>query len=159
MTVLVLAVHLVAAALASLLAGVYLAFSLTIMPALAGLPDRVLVTVMQTVNRVIVRPGFALLFFGAPLAGVATAVLVPLDGAPPVLVALAVAGGVLQVASIVLTVVVHLPRNDALDRADPDDAGDVARAREAFERPWTRAHRVRTAVTTVGALALVAGLV
>jgi uncharacterized membrane protein len=159
MTVLVPAVHLAAAALASLLAGFYLAFSLTIMPALAGLPDRVLVTVMQAVNRVIVRPGFALLFFGAPLAALGTAVLVPLTGAPTPLVVLAVAGAVLQVASIVLTVAVHLPRNDALDRADPDDAGDVFRAREAFERPWTRAHRVRTAVTTVGALALVAGLV
>ena len=158
MTVLVPAVHLAAGVLASLLAGFYLAFSSTIMPALAGLPDRVLVTVMQTVNRVIVRPGFALLFFGAPLAALATAVLVPLAGAPAPLVALAVVGAALQVASIVLTVVVHLPRNDALDRADPDDAGDVARAREAFERPWTRAHRVRTAVTTVGALALVAGL-
>ena len=122
MTVLVPAVHLAAAALASLLAGFYLAFSLRIMPALAGLPDRMLVTVMQTVNRVIVRPGFALLFVGAPLAAVATSVLVPLGGAPVPLVVLAVAGAVLQVASIVLTVVVHLPRNDALDRAGPDDA-------------------------------------
>jgi uncharacterized membrane protein len=159
MTVLVPAVHVAAAVLASLLAGFYLAFSLTIMPALAGLPDRVLVTVMQTVNRVIVRPGFVLLFLGAPLAALATAVLVALAGASAPLLALAVIGAFLQVASIVMTVVVHLPRNDALDRADPDDAGDVTRAREAFERPWTRAHRVRTAVTTVGALALVAGLV
>jgi uncharacterized membrane protein len=159
MTVLVPAVHLAAAVLASLLAGFYLAFSLTIMPALARLPDRVLVTVMQTVNRVIVRSGFALLFVGAPLTALATAVLVPLAGASAPLVALAVTGAVLQVASIVMTVVVHLPRNDALDRADPYDAGDVARAREAFERPWTRAHRVRTAMTTVGAIALVAGLV
>ena len=159
MTVQVPAVHLAAAVLASLLAGFYLAFSLTIMPALAGLPDRVLVTVMQTVNRVIVRPGFVLLFVGAPLAALATAVLVPLAGASSPLVALAPAGAVLQVASIVMTVVVHLPRNGALDRADPDHAGDVDRARETFERPRTRAHRVRTAVTTVSALALVAGLV
>ena len=159
MSVLVPAVHLAAAVLASLLAGFYLAFSLTIMPALAGLPDRVLVTVMQTVNRVIVRSAFALLFVGAPLTAVATAALASLAGASAPLVVLAVAGATLQVASMVLTVVVHLPRNDAPDRADPDDAGDVARAREAFERPWTRAHRVRTAVTTVGALALVAGLV
>ena len=156
MTVLVPAVHLAAGVLASLLAGFYLAFSLTIMPALAGLPDRVLVTVIQTVNRVIVRPGFALLFVGAPPAALATAVLVPLAGAPAPLVALAVVGAALQVASIVLTVVVHLPRNDPLDRADPDDADDVVRAREAFERPWTRAHRVRTTITTVGALALLA---
>jgi uncharacterized membrane protein len=156
MTVLVPAVTLVAGALSALLAGLYLAFSLTIMPALAGLPDRVLVTVMQAVNRVILRPGFLLLFLGAPLTAVAAVVLLLVGGAPAPAVVLAGVGAALEVGSLVMTAVVHLPRNEALDRADPDDADDVVRAREAFELPWTRAHRVRTTITTVGALALLA---
>ncbi|PVZ14950.1 anthrone oxygenase family protein [Actinomycetospora cinnamomea] len=156
MTVLVPAVVLVAGALSALLAGLYLAFSLTIMPALARMPDRVLVTVMQAVNRVILRPAFLLLFLGAPLTAVAAVVLLLVHGAPATSVVLAGVGGVLQVASLVMTVVVHVPRNEALDRADPDDADDVVRAREAFERPWTRAHRVRATITTMGALALLA---
>jgi uncharacterized membrane protein len=111
----------------------------------------VLVAVMQTVNRVIVRPAFALVFVGAPLGGVAAAVLALVVGAPPVPVVL---GAALQVASLAVTLALNIPLNTALDRADPDDAGDVVRAREAFERPWNRAHAVRTVLTTVGAVAL-----
>ncbi|MHC1559500.1 anthrone oxygenase family protein [Actinomycetospora sp. C-140] len=147
-------VQLVAGVLSALLAGFYLAFSVVIMPSLARLPDRVLVTVMQTVNRVIVRPGFVVLFLGAPVVAVAAAVLALVVGAPVLLVAL---GAVLQLASIGVTVAVNIPLNTALDRADAGDtadSGDVVRAREAFERPWTRAHAVRTAITTVGAVAL-----
>ncbi|GAA4795023.1 DUF1772 domain-containing protein [Actinomycetospora chlora] len=146
-------IQLVAGVLSALLAGLYLAFSLAVMPALARLPDRLLVTVMQTVNRVIVRPAFALVFLGAPLGALAAAVLALVVGAPPVPVVL---GALLQVASLGVTLAVNIPLNTALDRADPDDAGDVVRAREAFERPWNRAHAVRTVLTTVGAVALLA---
>lgn len=153
MTTLVPAVTLLAGVLSALLAGPYLAFSLTVMPSLARLPDAVLVSVMSTVNRVIVRPAFVVLFLGAPVVAVAAMVLALVAGAPVVLV---LAGALLQVASIGITIGVNIPLNTALDHADPADAGDVVRAREAFERPWVRAHGVRTAVTTLGAVALLA---
>lgn len=153
MTTPVPAVTLLAGVLSALLAGLYLAFSLAIMPSLSRLPDPVLVSVMQVVNRVIVRPGFVVLFLGAPLVAVAAVVLALVAGAPVLAV---VVGALLQIASLAITAVVNIPLNTALDRADPGDAGDVARAREAFERPWVRAHGVRTAVTTLGAVALLA---
>ena len=151
MTNVVPAVALLAGVLSALLAGFYLAFSVVIMPSLARLPDRVLVSVMQTVNRVIVRPAFVVLFLGAPGVAVVALVLALVAGAPVIAI---LVGAVLQVASIVTTVAVNIPLNTALDRADPDDAGDLVRAREAFERPWVRAHLVRTAFTTGGAVAL-----
>jgi uncharacterized membrane protein len=144
-------VPLTAGVLAALLAGLYLAFGLAVMPSLARLPDRVLVVTMQTINRVIVRPAFALLFVGSPVLAVAAAVLALVAGAPVLAVAL---GAVLQLVSIGVTVGVNIPLNTALDGADPGDAGDVVRAREAFERPWNRAHAVRTAATALGAVAL-----
>jgi uncharacterized membrane protein len=153
MTTLVPAAALLAGLLSALLAGLYLAFSLTVMPSLARLSDATLVSVMQTINRVIVRPGFVVLFLGAPLLAVAAVVLVLVAGGPVVVV---LSGAALQVASIVITAVVNIPLNVALDRADPADVTDVGRAREAFERPWVRAHGVRTAVTTLGAVALLA---
>ncbi|GAA4890455.1 anthrone oxygenase family protein [Actinomycetospora straminea] len=155
MTTLVPAATLLAGLLSAMLAGLYLAFSLAIMPSLALLPDAVLVSVMATVNRVIVRPGFVVLFLGAPLVGVAALVPALVAGTPLVLV---LVGAVLQVASLAITIAVNIPLNTALDRADPDgsDAGEVVRVREAFERPWVRAHGVRTAVTTLGAVALLA---
>ncbi|GAA4928745.1 putative membrane protein [Actinomycetospora succinea] len=152
-TTLVPAVTLLAGVLSALLAGLYLAFSLSIMPALARLPDATLVSVMQTINRVIVRPAFAVVFAGAPLVAVVALVLALVAGAPVLDV---LVGTLLQVASVAITGAVNIPLNNALDRADPDDVGDVARAREAFERPWGRAHGVRTAATTLGAVALLA---
>jgi uncharacterized membrane protein len=144
-------VLLLAGVLSALLAGFYLAFSVVIMPSLARLPGHVLVTTMQTINRVIVRPEFVLLFLGAPGFAVVALVLALLTGTPVVAVAV---GALLQIASTVTTAAVNIPLNTALDRADPDDADDIVRAREAFERPWVRAHLVRTAFTTVGAVAL-----
>jgi uncharacterized membrane protein len=144
-------VQLVAGLLSALLAGFYLAFAWTAMPTLARLPDRTLVTAMQTVNRVIARPGFLLLFLGAPVVGVVAVVLALIAGAPVLALAL---GAALQLASLAITGVVNIPLNNALDRADPDDAASVVRAREAFERPWNRAHAVRTVVTTLGAVGL-----
>ncbi|MDD7942804.1 DUF1772 domain-containing protein [Actinomycetospora lutea] len=154
MTTLVPAATLLAGVLSALLAGLYLAFSLAIMPSLARLADLVLVAVMQTVNRVIVRPGFVVLFLGAPLVAVAAAVSALVAGAPAGIAVLV--GALLQIASLVITAVVNIPLNTALDRADPDDVTDVARAREAFERPWVRAHGLRTVVTVLGAVALLA---
>lgn len=151
MTILVPAVTLLAGLLSALLAGLYFAFSLSVMPALARLPDATVVSVMQTINRVIVRPGFAVMFVGAPLVSVVAAVLAVVAGASPVAVVL---GALLQIASLAVTATLNIPLNNALDRADPD--GDVARVREAFERPWVRAHAVRTVLTTLGAVALLA---
>src|SRR3954467_7495068 len=107
--VLVLAVvQLVGGVLAALLAGIYLAFGLAVMPSLARLPDRVPVVTMQTINRVIVRPAFALLFVGPPVLAVAAAVLALVAGAPVLAVAL---GAVLQLVSIGVTVGVNIPLN------------------------------------------------
>src|SRR3954464_11431411 len=115
MVLVISVVQLVGGVLAALLVGLYLAFGLAVMHEHARLPDRVLVTTMQTINRVVVRPAFALLFVGAPVLAVAAAVLALLAGAPVLLVAL---GAVLQLVSIGVTVGVNIPLNTALDGAD-----------------------------------------
>lgn len=123
-----------------LLAGVYAAFLLAVMPALHGLPDDVFARVMNRINEVIVNPAFLLLFLGAPLlAGV---VLVWHRGP------LAIAALVCALAALVITFAANLPLNDALA------AGG---SRQAYETPWLVWHAVRTFAAT-GAFVLV-GLV
>ncbi|MFD2080823.1 Uncharacterized membrane protein [Actinopolymorpha cephalotaxi] len=113
--------------LTGLLAGVYLAFLLAVMPALHSQPDDVFVKVMNRINVVIVNPIFMVLFLGAPIV---TAVL--LRWHRDVLTVSAVVAAVL---AVVVTVAANIPLNNALA-----DGG----ARAAFETPWITWHVVRT---------------
>lgn len=120
-----------------LLAGVYFAFAVAIMPALHKLPDEVFVSVMNQINVVIVNPFFMIAFLGAPL----TALLVlRWDHGP---VAIAAAGA--AVLALVITAVCNIPLNNALA-----DGG----SRAAFETPWLIWHGVRTAAA-IAAVVLV----
>ncbi|GII76681.1 membrane protein [Sphaerisporangium rufum] len=140
-------ISLLAAVLATgLSAGLFHAFFYAIMPALRRTGDHAFVTVMQHINRVILNAWFAACFAGAPLFSL-VAVISHL-GAPwrPVL-PWAVAGLVLNVAMVAVTIAANVPRNERLDRAgDPDTIADLAAVRAEFERPWVRWNTVRTAL-------------
>ncbi len=64
-------VLLTAKTLAGLLAGVFFAYAVSVMPALRAMDDDTFVTVMNKINVVIVNPVFLVVFLGAPLAALA----------------------------------------------------------------------------------------
>lgn len=134
----------VAVVLNGLLAGLFAAFAVAVMPGLAAGPDAVIVTAMRQVNRAIVTTVFLVVFLGAPATAIAVAVV------RPSLFSLGAA--VLALVTLGITVVVNVPLNDALDAAPARTAAEVATARAAFESAWTRANVLRT-VTAVAALA------
>ena len=115
--------------LTGLLAGIYLAFLVAVMPALHGQSDDVFVAVMNRINVVIVNPAFLFLFLGAPLV---TAALLWWQRGPLVIAAVALA-----FVAVAITVGANVPLNDALA------AGG---SRQDFETPWLVWHALRTAV-------------
>ncbi|GAA3810507.1 DUF1772 domain-containing protein [Nocardioides panacisoli] len=119
-----------------LLAGIYAAFLLAVMPALHSQTDEVFAEVMNRINVVIVNPPFLVLFLGAPLAA---AVLLRWDHG-----ALGITAAGCAVAALVVTFAANLPLNDAL-------ADGVSRS--DFEVPWIVWHCLRTA-TAVAAFGL-----
>ena len=119
-------------ALNGLLAGIYVAFVVAVMPALHGLPDDTFVRVMNRINVVIVNPAFLILFLGAPVLAV---ILAALRRDP-----LTIAAAVAAVVAVVITIAVNVPLNDAL-------AGGGTR--DAFETPWASWHYLRTSAATV----------
>lgn len=125
-----------ARALSGLLAGVYVAFLVAVMPALRRQPDEVFVRVMTAINEVIVNPAFLLLFLGAPIL---TGALLGWHRSPLVIVAL-----VLAMGALVVTFAASIPLNNAL----ADGAG-----RASYENPWLVWHSVRTAAA-VGSFVL-----
>jgi uncharacterized membrane protein len=119
-------------ALNGLLAGIYVAFVVAVMPALHGLPDDTFVRVMNRISVVIVNPAFLTLFLGAPVV----AVIVAAVRRDPLTIGAAVAA----VIAVLITIAVNVPLNNALA-----DGG----IRDTFETPWVRWHYVRTSAATV----------
>jgi uncharacterized membrane protein len=106
---------------------------------------------MQRINQAIVNPAFMVVFFGAPLLAVVGAVLRTST--------LTVVGAVLAVATLVITIAINVPLNDALDAAPTATPTQLADARAAFEGAWTRANLLRTMTGLLAVVAPVAELV
>ena len=131
-----------------LLAGFFYAFSHTAMPGLARRDDRTYVGAFQGMDQAVYNPWFMSTFVGGPLL-LAAALVVHLDDDATTL-GLIVAALVLAVATVAITVSVHLPLNKEIQEVDVASGADPGAARARFEARWVRFNVVRT-VTSVGA--------
>ena len=146
-----------ATVLTGLVAGVFGLYAHTIMPGLHRTDDRTFVGAFQAIDRAIINPWFMSCFFGAlVLTGLAAALhLGPGSrGALPWILA----AFVLYLATVVITLVVNVPLNDAIKAAgEPDRIADLAEVRRNFnEAGWRAWNLVRVALNTTafGCLAL-----
>ncbi|MGH2560335.1 MAG: DUF1772 domain-containing protein [Thermomicrobiales bacterium] len=142
-----------ALALTGAMAGLFYAFSVSAMRGLDGIDAAHAIPAMQSINRKILNPVFFVTFFGAPVAALATGgLLLALDERwAAVVFGLAAATYVL--GTLVLTVVVNVPMNDALDVAEvPTDANDAARLWADFSTRWTWWNTLRTVFSALSLL-------
>lgn len=138
----------VAAVGSGLVAGIFLVFSIAVMPALRRLPPDVGIAVMQGVNRAILNPLFLLPYLGTAVACVAAAVTS--GGAPPI-----VAGAVLYVVGAFgVTGAANVPLNNELAAVDTGPAG--VRVWEKFCSRWTFWNHVRSLAALAAAVLLTA---
>jgi uncharacterized membrane protein len=139
-------------------AGLFYAFSCAVMPGLRKVDDRAFVTVMQSVNRRIINPAFLVIFIGAPVLAIAAVGVAAATDQPGGWAA--VLGVVLSLLTIVITGVVNIPLNNAIDAAgDPDRNPDLREVRQAFETRWVRWNVARTVTSTAAFGFLVVALV
>ncbi|MDF8263709.1 anthrone oxygenase family protein [Luteipulveratus flavus] len=131
-----------------LMAGIYLAFGIAVMPGLSATDDRTFVLAMRSINTKILNGWFALVFGGPILLGLLALVLVLVADRRAALPWLVV-GVVLYAATLAVTIAVNVPLNDRLDAAS-----QISAARKAFEDRWIAWNIVRTvlAVGSFGAL-------
>ena len=139
-----------------LVAGVFYAYAVSVNLGLAAQPDASYVATMNAINERIQNPLFFLSFFGAalfPLAALATYYRRPRSGRFW-LVAL---GAALYIGGcFLLTIFVNVPLNEALAPVAADaSAGELARARDAYEDPWNFWNGVRTVFSSLAFLALI----
>ncbi|MEV0531924.1 anthrone oxygenase family protein [Kitasatospora sp. NPDC050463] len=141
-----------------LMAGLFFAFDVAVMPGLADSDDRTYVTAMQHINKAIENAAFGLVFVGALVATGLAAFLQYRAGRRATAI-WAAAATALYLGALVVTATVNLPLNSELARAgDPSRIQDLAAVRAAFESSWATGNLVRTLLCTAGLAALVRAL-
>jgi uncharacterized membrane protein len=139
-----------------LVAGVFYAYSVSVVLGLAAQSDASYVATMQEINERIQNPLFFAGFIGAVLFLLAALVvhLPSVRSGRFLLISLAclfyIGGGFL------LTAFINVPMNDQLATVDPEAPARVlSQAREAYEDPWNFWNGVRTVFSTLSFLALI----
>lgn len=147
-----------AAFLATLLAGLLIAFSVLVMPGLGRLRDREFLAAFKEIDGIIQRgnPLFGLIWVGSGLALVIGAALAVVQGAELNLVVLVTVALAHLVGIQLPTARINIPMNNEVQALDLEtlDAEACAAARNAFEGRWNRWNRIRTVVATVTAVVL-----
>ncbi|MBB5938259.1 anthrone oxygenase family protein [Streptomyces zagrosensis] len=147
------AVLLAATVTTGVLAGLFAAFAMAVMPGLRRVDDRTFIVVMRRINEAILNGWFALCFAGAPLLTLLAALLHLSGDGRPALPWIA-AAGLLHAMALAITFAVNIPLNTALATAgDLDHIPAPATVRASFAPRWTRWNTAR-ALTSTAALAL-----
>lgn len=127
---------------AGLIAGLFYAYSCSVMPGLARMDDKTFVEAFRNINIAIINGWFMLSFIGTMVLMVVAAVLhLPeADRAPlPWIIAAAV---IYLVTSFIVTGVANVPMNNRLEAAAASGT-DYAAIRAQFEAGWVRWNTVR----------------
>jgi uncharacterized membrane protein len=146
----------VAAIGSGVVAGVLFAFSAIVMRALRHIPPPYGVSAMQSINRFAVTPVFMLVLLGtagiSAVLGILVATRLP-DA--PALVTLA--GCLLYLVAIGVTITYHVPHNNALAALDPHAAASAAEWSRYLDG-WTLWNHVRTGASLLASASLIVAL-
>jgi uncharacterized membrane protein len=130
---------------AAAVGGVYLAFSVLVMPAFRRVGADAATAAMLEINRWAERGPFIVVFLGAALAAIALG-MTALIGLPDPVAGLRLAAAVLSLGSTVITVAANVPHNNRLVR---DGAGYWP----VFQKRWGRLNTLR-GILALAAVAL-----
>jgi len=129
---------------ATLIGGVFFAFSSFVMKALMRIPAPSGIAAMQAINVTVLNRAFLSVFVGTLVCAVAAAAT-SLAGTHHARVRWLIAGAVLYfVGTFLVTLVCNVPRNNRLGACAPD-APDSAATWTRYCREWTAWNHVRTA--------------
>src|SRR5581483_9902158 len=146
----------IAAVGAGISGGVFFAFSTFVMKALGRLPAAQAISAMNAINKAAPAPLFMLALFGTAAVGIALSV-VALRHLDQRWAAYLLAATALYLICVVLTVVYHVPRNNALALVDPTAPG-AAQTWAHYLSSWTAWNHVRTLSALAGATTFILAL-
>lgn len=140
---------LVAVILTGLSAGLFYAWTVSVIPGTRKVVDLTYLESMQSINRAILNPAFYLIFMGSPLLLALSTVLQFNAGSKFWL--LLAATIVYLLGTFGVTVFGNVPLNDALDVLDLASLGEgeLKGFRKSYEGRWNRLHWLRTAFSVL----------
>ena len=151
------ALTLLAALGCAVMAGVFFAFSAFVMKALARLPAEQGIAAMQVINVAAVTFAFMAALFGTAAACGALAVWALFawdEGFAPYLL---LGSSLYLLGTILLTIVYHVPRNEALARVEPHSA-EAESHWKRYLSGWTAWNHLRAATALAAAATLTIAL-
>ena len=140
-----------------LIAGLFFAFFVAVMQALARLPSAGGIAAMQSINIVILNPLFLSVFLGTAVGCALLMITSLARWHSPSSVYILVGGALYLVGSLLVTVVCNVPKNNALASvapADPDSVGLWV----GYLASWTTWNHVRTVASLASLSSLILGL-
>jgi uncharacterized membrane protein len=146
------ALTLLAALGCGLMAGLFFAFSVSVMQALARLRPAEGIAAMQAINVAILNPVFLAVFMGTAVASVAAIIASVLRWQDPGALYLLAGGAFYLVGSFLVTAVFNVPRNNALAAVAPAEP-DSARLWTSYLASWTAWNHLRAAAALAAAAA------
>jgi uncharacterized membrane protein len=141
----------------AMMAGVFFAFSAFVMKALARLPAEQGVAAMQAINVAAVTFAFMAALFGTAVACGALAVWALFAWDERFAPYLIVGGALYLLGTILLTIVYHVPRNEALATLEPQSA-EAESHWKRYLSGWTAWNHLRAATALAAAATLTIAL-
>ena len=140
---------------AALMAGIFLAFSSFVMPALDNIDSDNAIAAMQRINIDVFCWSFGILFFGIPIASLAIAVYSLTQWPSPWATHALLGSAIYLTGSLIVTIAGNVPLNNKLARIRPsaETAATAQTEWRAFTVPWTRWNHLRTLASAAAALA------
>lgn len=135
-----------------LMAGLFFAFSNSVMKALARLHPESGIAAMQSINIVIINPLFLAVFLGTAAACVLLAIYSLVRWQNPGIVYLLAGSSLYLIGNYGITMAFNVPKNNVLARINASKS-EAAGAWRDYVSSWTRWNHVRT-ITALGAAAL-----
>ncbi|MCE7993008.1 MAG: DUF1772 domain-containing protein [Roseivirga sp.] len=132
-------------------AGLFYAWSVSVIPGTKRMADQSYLEAMQQINRAILNPGFFAIFFGALLLMLWSSYLeFKADIGPSFFFTLA-ALIVYLAGTVGVTAAGNVPLNEALDLIELNKLGasELKATRQAYELKWNRLHNVRTVFSVI----------
>jgi uncharacterized membrane protein len=150
-------ITIVAALGCGLMAGLFFAFSVSVMRALARLPSAEGIAAMQSINVAIINPVFLTAFFGTAAACVLVMIAALLRWRDPGAVYLLIGGALYLIGTFLVTLVFNVPKNNALASVAATDA-EGASLWTNYLSKWTAWNHVRAAAALAAATLLTIAL-
>lgn len=140
-----------------LIGGVFFAFSVFVMQALARLPAAQGVRAMQRINVVVLESAFLAVFIGTTIVAFACGIIAVFAWSSPRSPLLLIASVAYVLGAFGITLRMNVPRNQRLAKLDADSQA-AADYWPLYLREWLRWNHVRTAASIVAAACAAAAL-